>query len=258
VALSRSWRAPAALATLLAAAPLRAQDQPPPPPPPPLPFAFAQPTTVSLGFDLGFLSTGGNSDVTTLNFAENLGLKTGHWMFGQTAGTIYGSTAGVTSADQYKAGLRADYHFSARMAAYGLGSFERNRFAGIAQNFEEASGLGYLVAAEPADTLVFETGISFNQQRGTGGERSDFAAGRAAAAYKHLVTQSAFARQALEILPDLADGANLRVNSQTDLVAPLSKKVAIKSSYAVRFDHQPEPGFKRTDRVFTTGVQIVF
>ena len=39
-------------------------------------------------------------------------------------------------------------------------------------------------------------------------------------------------------------------------MAPLSKRFAVKLSYAIRFDNLPEPGFERTDRVFTSGLQV--
>ena len=62
----------------------------------------------------------------------------------------------------------------------------------------------------------------------------------------------------MEFLPNLQESRDVRLNTETSLVAPLSGKVAIKLAYAIRFDNLPEPGFKKTDRVFTSGVQIVF
>ena len=48
------------------------------------------------------------------------------------------------------------------------------------------------------------------------------------------------------------------MNSETAITAPISRQIALKAAYVVRFDNQPEPGFLDTDRIFTTGVQIVF
>ena len=42
------------------------------------------------------------------------------------------------------------------------------------------------------------------------------------------------------------------------LVAPLSDVIALKLSYAIRFDNLPEPGFEKTDRIFSSGVQVTF
>ena len=68
-------------------------------------------------------------------------------------------------------------------------------------------------------------------------------------------TGSAFGQQVIELLANMEHSDDRRVNSETSLVAPLSKRIALKLVYAIRFGDQPEPGFKKTDRVFTTGIQ---
>ena len=35
-------------------------------------------------------------------------------------------------------------------------------------------------------------------------------------------------------------------------------QIGLRVSYLVRFDNQPEPGFEKTDRILTTGVQVAF
>ena len=70
------------------------------------------------------------------------------------------------------------------------------------------------------------------------------------------VNKTAFAQEALEVLPDLQHSQNLRINSETDLVAPLSTAISLKVGYVIRFDNLPPAGFKKTDRILTTGIQI--
>jgi putative salt-induced outer membrane protein YdiY len=48
------------------------------------------------------------------------------------------------------------------------------------------------------------------------------------------------------------------VNTETGLVAPISSHIGLKLSYVIRFDNQPEPGFKKTDRLLTSGVQVTY
>jgi putative salt-induced outer membrane protein YdiY len=62
----------------------------------------------------------------------------------------------------------------------------------------------------------------------------------------------------VEILPDLKVAKNLRFNTETALVASLSANIALKVSYVVHFDNLPEPGFKKSDRLLTSGVQVTF
>jgi len=211
-----------------------------------------------LAFDLGYVNTAGNTNVTTLNFGENLSYITGPWTLAHGLAVIEGRTGGVETAAQYKTNLRLDRAVSLRFGAYALAGYERNVFAGIARRLEQGIGLTAKAVARPHDVLGFEGGISFIQQRSNAHVDESFGAGRAAALYKHNFTDAAVLQQSLELLANLKHGPDRRVNSETTLTAPISKRIALKAAYLIRYDHEPEPGFKRSDRVFTTGIQIVF
>ena len=66
-------------------------------------------------------------------------------------------------------------------------------------------------------------------------------AARAAGSYKHLFNETAYFLQLAEFLPNLDDGDDLRINTESSLVAPLSNVIALKLSYAIKFDNLPEP-----------------
>ena len=221
--------------------------QAPPPPPP-----------VQLTLDLGFVSSSGNSEVTTFNLGERLVYTTGPWVFAQTAKVLYGETDGSATAESYDAGLRADYVFRLRVSAFGLLTYHRNPFAGIASRYSEGVGLGWRPITAPRDSLRLEAALSMNQERNIANVETQFAATRAALGYKHMFGAAAFFTQILEALLNMEDTEDLRVNSETALTAPISRQIALKASYVIRYDRQPEPGFEDTDRIFTTGVQIVF
>jgi putative salt-induced outer membrane protein YdiY len=216
------------------------------------------PQPVQLTLDLGFVNTSGNSEVTTFNLGQKLGLTRGSWVFAQTAKAIYGETDGSATAEAYEAGLRGDYVIKERVSAFTLLTYQRNPFAGIAARYAEGVGLSLRALRAPRDSLNLEGSISANQERSTADVEKTFAATRAALAYKHLFGTAAFFTQALEWLSNLNDADDQRVNSETAITAPISRQLALKAAYVVRFDNQPEPGFKDTDRIFTTGVQIVF
>ena len=224
----------------------RGQDEPPPP--------------VQFTGDLGFVNTAGNSEVTTLNVGERLTYRTAGWVLGEFFNVIYGKTDGTESTSLWKAGARVDRELSQRLAAYGFVGWERNKFAGISRRFEEGVGLAYKVLTGPKSVLDFEAGVSLNQQRSTlaGIPEDKFAAGRAAGLFRYNLSESAFLTQLVEFLPNLEESDDYRVNSETALVASLSKSIALKLGYVVRFDNLPEPGFKETDRIFTSGIQVNF
>jgi putative salt-induced outer membrane protein len=214
--------------------------------------------TLQLTFDLGYVNTAGNTDVTTLNFGEHLRYKTDAWVLAHFLTAIEGRSQGVETAAQYKTGARVDRYFSPRFGAYGLGGFERNVFAGIAQRYEEGAGLTARAVATSHDQLSVEGGISFIQQRSVARVRETFGAGRGAARYRHGFGDATYFDQGVELLANLQNARDRRVNTESILVAPISNRIALKATYLVRFDNEPEPGFKKSDRVFTTGIQITF
>lgn len=221
------------------------------------PLAAQASDSLRLAFDLGYVNTAGNTDVTTLNFGEHLSISTGPWVLAHFATVVEGRSKGEETAAQYKTGVRVDRAFSPRLGAYGLGGFERNVFAGIGQRYEEGAGVRAKVVAAPRDQLSLEGGASLVQQRSVARVRERFAAGRAALRFKHGFGTASYLQQDVELLASLQNADDRRVNTETALVAPISSRIALKASYAIRFDNQPEPGFRKSDRVFTTGVQIV-
>lgn len=211
-----------------------------------------------LAFDLGLVNASGNTDVTTLNVGEHLSYVTGPWTLAHETIAIEGRSKGSETAAQYSSALRVDRAFSPRFGAYALAGWYRNPFAGIGRRFDEGTGLTAKLIARPHDVLSGEAGISFVQERNTALLENTFSAGRGALLYKHNFTDAASLQQAVELLADLKHSDDRRVNSETSLTAPLSKRISLKAAYLIRFQNLPQPGFKKTDRVLTTGVQIVF
>lgn len=216
------------------------------------------PPPVQLTLDLGFVTTSGNSEVTTFNLGQKLSVTRGSWVFTQTAKVIYGETDGTGTAESYDAALRGDYTIKERVGAFGLLTYQRNTFAGLASRFSQGVGLTLRALRAARDSLNLEGSISANQERSTSAVENTFAAGRGALAFKHVFGAAAFFTQTLEWLANLEDSADQRVNSETAFTAPISRQISLKAAYLLRFDKQPEPGFEDTDRIFTTGVQIVF
>lgn len=235
-------RVPAlAVASLLAAGTLTAQNA----------------DTTKLAFGLGLVTTGGNTNVTTFNFGNSFAYIAQPWVLSEAASMIYGSTHDTVNNDQYHLLLRADHGLHDGISAYLYGAFDRDRFAGIVSRYQEALGVAWKAVEQPMNLLTLEAGAVQTQQRDVGsGTSASFTAARTAVTYKHSFNKTAYAQEAVEVLPDLQHSKNLRINSETDLVAPLSTLFSIKVSYVIRFDNLPPPGFEKTDRILTTGLQI--
>ena len=100
-----------------------------------------------------------------------------------------------------------------------------------------------LLAKTDRDECAVEAGASLNRQRSTAGVSTKSVAARAATRCRHGVGERAFFQQAVEVLPNVDQTDDLRINSESQLVAPLARRVSLKVSYAVKFDNLPEPGF---------------
>jgi putative salt-induced outer membrane protein YdiY len=209
--------------------------------------------------DFGFVNTSGNTEVTTLNAGEQLSYApTKHFHATQSVAVVYGKTDGEESANLWQATARGDQDLGNAWGAYALVDFDRNTFASIDRRFQEGLGVLYHPVRTATDTLATELGLGLVEQRSTSDSSSTQPIARAAGRYRHSFAAKAYGEEQIEILPDLQHGKEFRVNSSTDLVAPLFKTLALKASYVINFDNDPEPGRRKSDRFLTTGVQLSF
>jgi len=220
--------------------------------------AAPAPPLLHTQIDLGFVSTAGNTRVRTLNLGEQVVARPGGWTFSQTFAIVNGYTSGVESANNLKAGLRADRAIGAGFRVYALGTFYRDRFAGVARQFEEDAGLAYGILGGPRQVLDVEVGSGRIEQRGSDGASQQYWTSRAALHYRFNFATHAYAEQKVELISDLETFDNELLNTETAVAAPLSTHVAVKLDYTIRFASRPQPTFKKTDTVLSAGLQLQF
>lgn len=208
--------------------------------------------------DFGYVAVSGNTQATTLSVGERWTRKSGRLTLEQNFGIIRGSLNGVENTNLLRAGVRSEYTLGGHFSWYAGAAFDRNPFAGIERRFEEQTGLQYRPIANSRDTLRFEGGASATQQTSVDGARLNFPAARAAGAWRHQFSTNAYFIQSVEVLPNLQDGEDYRINTESSIIAPVSQRIALRLGYLIRYDNLPEPTFRSTDRLFTTAVQLTF
>lgn len=209
--------------------------------------------------DVGYVAMTGNQSVETLNVGNKLTVKFVDVTLAQTFLRVYGESEGETTTSLTRASLRVDKGLRTSLfTAYGLLTFERNTFAGLASRITGSSGLTATLLRRGANKVMVEGGLSLNTQRGTGpkGKDSDFLGGRAASTYTHQFTKNAAFVQMVELLPNFRESEDLRINTESAVTAPITSRIGLKLSYVIRYDGLPQKGFLRTDRLFTSGVQV--
>ena len=231
-----------------------------PPPPKPPPFA-------TIHTDLGYVNTSGNTEVQTLNFTDQLVLNTSPVnKVTQSFSVVYGTNQNKVQTSLWNAGVKDEYALNPHIGVFGLWNWDRNTFAGIDYRFEEGAGMAFIPFNTPHNRLEFDVGISyfevhstFTDTLGMLRDSSDhYAAVRPSVVYRHTIVKDTYLQQSVEGIPDLQVSADYRVNAETDVVAPLSKHIAVKLGYTIRYANLPPPGFKTTDRLFTSDLQFTF
>ncbi len=214
--------------------------------------------------DLGFVSVSGNTSVTTLSLGEKWIRRMARWEFKQDLGAVYGKTDGTETSNLWRAAVRGDYGLGSNLALYARTAFDRNKFAGVKSRFAEGLGLVAKLKATEITQLGLEAGFELTQQDNLDGTSDSFSSLRGAANWKHIFTKNSYFFQGVEVLPNLDDSDDYRINSETTVVAPLSSHVAMKASYQVRFDNLPSLNaagtapLRKSDRILSTGIQITF
>jgi len=242
------------MAVLFPTASLAAQAAPAPAPAP-------APNAVSGTVNLALVNAAGNTSVTTINAAEYFKIKPtdSRFQFEEGFSVIYGKSGDSVTAQQYKASGRVDFTLVLFFHVFAGGTWEKNAYAGINNRFEELAGVAFRPIDIPTDLLSVELGTAVTQKQSTLAiPDANYTAGRVAASYKHTFSTASYFQEIAEVLPDLQNTTNTLVNSETSLVAPLSTGIALRMSYVVKFNNAPDPGFVKTDRLLSAGVQIAF
>ncbi len=208
--------------------------------------------------DAGYVSTSGNSSVQTLNLGYKVAARIGSWDVNQQFAVVHGKSRGATVTSLWRGSFRADYTVQRGMSVYALLNYERNVFAGLTLRVSNNAGVAAVAFENDRNRLTVEGGVSLTAQRGIAprGRDLDFLGGRAATAYVHRIGPKASVSQSLELLPNFREREDIRLNSESAILAPVTKQVGVKLSYVVRYDGLPETGYQTTDRLFTSGIQV--
>lgn len=215
--------------------------------------------TLKFTANAGFVNTTGNTDITSINFGNKIEATTDGWKFGQSGEVVYGKSDGELNTALWVASLRGSRDLSQAVSLFIVTDFDRNTFSGISSRYAPQIGLSVRLLDSEKEKLRGEFGGGYTWQNAVAvGRSAEFAAGRGALVYSRQLGPKASVSQSLEFLPNFKTGADLRINSQTAVTAPLATGVAMKVSYVVRYDGLPEPTFGTTDRILTTGIQLAF
>ena len=218
------------------------------------PAAMAQTATA----EFGLVNASGNTRLATINVGDKIVAKVRSYTITQQGAYIYGKTNGVSSANLLKASLRADHTFIGRVGLFVGSAFERNRFAGFTRHTDQIAGISARVLTLPHDSLKIDGGGVYTNERRVDDSTKSFPAARAGMNYKHSFGGTSAFVQTAEYVPNLENNEQYRVNTESIITAKMTTHIGLKLAYLIRYDSRPATGFRKSDRILTTGLQVTY
>jgi putative salt-induced outer membrane protein YdiY len=215
---------------------------------------------------LGASVSSGNSRTSNFSLAAQ-----GVRATAQDKSTVYGSAlyaraAGVTSAEQLRAGGRYDYNLNADTFAFGTADLERDKLANLSLRGVFGAGAGLHVIKTPMTSFDVFGGLAYNADKYVapavvdGQSRSSYgyAALLLGEESQHRLSDTTSAFQRLTVYPNLRNRGAWRASFASGLSVAMSSQMNLNVGLGYAFNSDPGVGRKRGDTLLTTGVSVKF
>lgn len=216
---------------------------------------------------LGFSQAGGNANALTTNMTNRLKYTMAGWNIQQDLAFFYGEANERVNTNFWNGGLRGERTVAERVAVFMASRYDRNVLQGVSNRFQQGFGVTVRALDDNRNRLNVALGGSFFSQQLTAGSVAKvsraFPAARAAMDYRLRLTEVAYVQQSAEYLPAIGDTASSYfVNTESSVVAPISKKVGLKIGYVIRYNSEPpvrnNVQLRTTDTFFSSGLTLTF
>jgi putative salt-induced outer membrane protein len=205
---------------------------------------------------LGYLATSGNTDSTNTNASFKLTWDRGRaWAHNWTALAVSARTNGVTTAEAYAAGYKAQRALGERAYLFASGDWRQDQFSGYDRQATEAVGYGRKLLDNDRQMLSIEGGLGSKQSTLIDGTDTDEGIVRGDLDYLlHLGDNSQFNQKLL-----IESGSNNRYTESTSaLKAKVRGNLAIVLSYVIKNNSDVPVGIENTDRFTAVSLEYGF
>lgn len=255
--ISKAWRAAAVAALLVGVAgtSLRAAEEPP----------------KKLGWadtaEFSYVATAGNTETQTLGFKDTLTrtweealftLKAGGIRVNTTTFSRHAESVGIPSpasnfdvieksdsgltAENYFLNGRYDHNITKHFFWFGLGGWDRNKFAGIENRYTAAAGVGNIWADSDRRKFRTDYSITYTKQDDVVPDEhsnKSFAGARISWSYLQKFGASTTFTHDTILDENLSTTADWRGNMTNSVSVAMNKRLALKVSLQWLYDHRP-------------------
>ena len=203
--------------------------------------------------ELGFIMNRGNTDSDTLNAQLRVENTRRKWRHRAEAKVLRISEDDTTTAESYEVSGRSDYLLDDNDYLFGSLRYESDEFAGYDRRTTEVVGYGHQFLKREDMHLKGEFGVGGRQTEFIDGSDDDESIARIGLDYKWQISKtSSFS----EVIYVEHGSNNTYTESVTALTAKINNSLAMKVSYTVKNNSDPQPGFENTDT--RTAITLVY
>lgn len=228
-------------------------------------------------FAAGLAIASGNTKSTNFNACVDMLRATKEDKITLFLTSLYGTrdVDGVKekTANLTRGGVRYDWNLSDRTFVFGLLEAEQDKIQRLDSRYVGGAGFGYKVIKEkdtsfdlfggvtgrrdtntitviqpqpaPLPATTFDQKISTSSTELLLGEESN-----------HKLNDSVSFKQKLTMYPNLKDSGEYRAQFDSGLVVAVAKGINLQLTLSDRYNSQAEPGTKKNDLLFLTGINI--
>lgn len=163
------------------------------------------------------------------------------------------------SARYLSAQLRYERILNESFSVYISQTVESDKFAGIDQSHKTDFGGQYNLYNLPEFKWLFELGYRYTNEKDTKGTHDYKNSIRAYTELEKKWNPNVSTKYFLEYIPNLKKEKDYEINTELSISAALSQVFSIKTSYLLRYDHEPADGAElRTDTLLSTALVAKF
>jgi putative salt-induced outer membrane protein len=202
---------------------------------------------------LGYVTTSGNTDTTTLNANANVVYKKTDWKHTGRVEKLQSETDNVESANRFFASYQADYSFDEGNYMYGLLTYVEDQFSGFEYQAKASVGYGHRFFLTDAMQLDLEIGPGYrNYKVDNAPDSEDEYLLRLAAKYAWALSDTSSFTE--ELVGDFGEKQD-EWASITGLRAKINNSaLAMKISYTIRYLKEVPVGNDNYDREFAVNL----
>jgi putative salt-induced outer membrane protein len=206
--------------------------------------------------EAGIVLARGNTETETLNGRLDMQNELERWKHSAFLLALSASTSSETTAERYEARWQSDYRITPRAFWFGGLRYENDRFSGFRYQASVTTGLGYRFIETERTKLSAQAGVGLRRlEDSITGEETDETIFRGDLAYEHQLTDTT---KIIDRVIVESGSENTFVGNDLAIEVNINDKFALSVGYGIRYNTDPPPELRSTDRLTTVNLVYSF